>query len=496
MSKSTLAQKLFLHGGVYAFSRLLNQGVGFLLLPILARYLGPEGYGVFSLATTTAGIASIVLLQGVPGAWFRLRFARSEQDRLESDSVALWYISASLITGIGLACLIGEPLTRHWLPGVPFYPILLLALFVEACVELVSVFQRKHQAEQRPVAFLWISVLRNLASLTLALVFVVGFARGVQGRLEGELLAVGCLTVWLFVGFRPRAPWRLSWSHLKPLLSYGLPLVPHQLAGVVNQAIDRPLVNHFVGLAEAGLYAMSYKVASVGFVVSSALNQALTTLVYETLTDYESLPEAERTRRAGEVRKSGLYLTSAAAACLLGIAAVGRETLLFVASARFETAWRLMPVLCAGMLVLSIYQPLANMMIFFNRVRWLPVATIGAAIVNVGLNWWLLPITGIMGAAWATLVSNLVLLAIAARLTAPLFRVYDWTKVGAVVILTGVGLGTFYTCDASMSSLGLRLAAKLATLGVVVLGLQTVTGVSLRDLRTLLRQRSRKGQEQ
>lgn len=491
MSQSTLAQKLFVHGGVYAFSRLLNQGVGFLLLPVLARYLGPEGYGAFSLATTTSGIVAILLLQGIPGAWFRLRFTQPEETRRAFDSLSLWYLIGSLGLGIGGLCLVGPPIAQRWLPGVPFYPVLILALLVEACVELISIFQRKEQAAQNPIGFMIIAVARNLASLVCALLFVALFERGVRGRLEGELLAVGALILGLLIRMRPLAPWRVDWSNLRPMLVYGMPLIPHQLAGTINQAIDRPLINNYVGLAEAGLYSMSFKVATIGYYVAMALNQAMTALVYDALTGYDELPQREQEARATEVRRSGLYLTSAVAGCLVGIAAIGRETLLVMASARFEAAWRLMPLLCAGMLVLAIYQPLANMMIFHNRVRWLPVATISAAAVNIGLNVLMLPRIGVIGAAWATLLSNAVLLAIVARLTEPLFRVYDWKKVSYVAAWTGVALLGFYLLDASIQSLPLRLVVKLAVLGVAIWGLKILAGVRVNDLRALLRKRKR-----
>lgn len=491
MSRTTLAQKLFVHGGVYAVSRLLNQGVGFLLLPVLGRYLGPEGYGVFSLATTVAGIVSIVLLQGVPGAWFRLRFGQTDADKHAFDSLSVWYVIVSLVVGIAAMCAVGPYLAERWLPGVPFFPILLLALVVEACVELVALFQRRQQAEQKPVRFLVVALVRNVASLGSALLFVAVLERHVRGRFEGELLAVGALSLGLLLHFRPVAPWKVDWSQLKPVLIYGLPLIPHQLAGVVNQAIDRPLINSYVGLAEAGLYSMSYKVASIGFIVSMALNQALTSLVYDALRGYDELPQSERELRAREVRKSGLYLTSAVAACLLGVAAIGRETLVFMASEKFEAAWRLLPLLCAGMLLLSIYQPLANMLIYFKRVRWLPVATIGAAAVNIVLNIVLLPRIGVIGAAWATLLSNLVLILTVTRLTADLFRVYDWPKVIGVGACTAVGLAGFFVLDTHVALLWVRLACKLGVLVVVVFGLKALVGVRFADLKALLRKRKR-----
>ena len=61
-----------------------------------------------------------------------------------------------------------------------------------------------------------------------------------------------------------------------------------------------------------------------------------------------------------------------------------------------------------------------------QRQRTLGVLSLGAAIVNVGLNVWLLPWVGVVGAAWATLAS-FVLLAVATTWVALRAQPMPWS---------------------------------------------------------------------
>jgi O-antigen/teichoic acid export membrane protein len=487
VSKATFTQKLFVHGGVYALSRFLNQLAGFLLLPVLARYLGRDGYGMLSLATTVASITSIFLMQGLNGSWFRLRFKYRDSELHAFDSTILWHVLGSYTLGIGLLCVVGPTLAAQWLPGVPFFPILLLALLVETGTELIGLFQRKEQAEQKPKRFLVLALSRNGLSLAMALTFVAALERGASGKLEGELLAVGGICFWLMVALRPLPPWKADTNKLKESLRYGLPLVPHQLAGTINSVADRALINYFVGLGSAGLYAMGYKLVSVAFVISTSLNQAFSSLVYESLTGSEALADAERHQRLAAIQRSALYFVTAIACCLLGICALGRETLVIMASHEFEAAWELLPILSAGILLLSAYQPLSNMIIFNNQVKWLPIATIVSALLNIGLNVILLPRVGVIGAAWATLLSNLALFGITVVVSTRFAQTYQWRKLATIICASAAGFTLIWWLDATLNDIATRLVSKIGALAFLMLVLLWLSGVALRDLQSLYR---------
>src|SRR5262245_31676842 len=95
------SRTLLFHGAVDTASRVLNQGAGFLLLPLYAHLLGSFGVGVIEVMTVARTFVGIVLSQGLDTAWFRLRFQlEHETERRTFESTIFWYLVASGVVGL------------------------------------------------------------------------------------------------------------------------------------------------------------------------------------------------------------------------------------------------------------------------------------------------------------------------------------------------------------------------------------------------------------
>jgi O-antigen/teichoic acid export membrane protein len=158
-----------------------------------------------------------------------------------------------------------------------------------------------------------------------------------------------------------------------------------------------------------------------------------------------------------------------------------------MASHEFEAAWELLPILSAGILLLSAYQPLSNMIIFNNQVKWLPIATIVSALLNIGLNVILLPRVGVIGAAWATLLSNLALFGITVVVSTRFAQTYQWRKLATIICASAAGFTLIWWLDATLNDIATRLVSKIGALAFLMLVLLWLSGVALRDLQSLYR---------
>ncbi|GAB1400783.1 hypothetical protein MASR1M66_22380 [Aminivibrio sp.] len=52
-------------------------------------------------------------------------------------------------------------------------------------------------------------------------------------------------------------------AYLAHALRFGIPLIPHSLAGILNTSIDRLFITHMVGIADTGLYTVGYQIGTV-----------------------------------------------------------------------------------------------------------------------------------------------------------------------------------------------------------------------------------------
>ena len=494
---SSSAVRLFFHGGIYTLSRLANVALGVVLLPLYARHLGTDGFGTISLMATVGGFLGLVIIQGLPGAWFRLRFDEADEAGIRKfETTIVWYLIASGLGIVGLVTLLGTPLSRWVTPGIPYLPLGLLTASAAFANVFPALYERKLQVEERPVAFGIFNLGRTLLQAALVVVFVVALDRGARGAIEATTLAAGINMIGSLIMIHPGS-WRLvSKPRLARSLGYGIPLVPHSLAGLINDLIDRILVNSMLGLSAVGVYSMGYRIASLGQVVATSLNQAFGPIFVRILND------ADAARRDGDARKADAelqragrlgLLTVAGAGCLVvALTAVAREVLMVLATPAFQDSWKVVGVVGGGVIAWACYFPFSQAILYNPaRVRWLMATTGLAALVNIGANLVLLPKLGIMGAAWATLVSDVVL-AIVAYLFArkSTFVPYERGRwLGALASL-GAGLAGLWVLDSMVDTIALRLAAKMIWAALTALLALRISKVSWSAVQQLA---SRKG---
>lgn len=490
----SLSQRLFKQGGVYALSTVANQGITFLLLPLYAKVLGDAGFGVVELMVTVRELLALVFMQGLVGAWFRLRYQPDVEAELHTfETTVVWYLLGSGLVMVLAISLFGPWLARAATPDVPYFPLGLLTVAAAALNVYSMLYERRLQAQERPIAFALFTVLRTIVQLVAIIAFVVVLGRGVQGKLEADAIVRGGIALLALVLIRPRAPWKGSLAALRMSLRYGLPLVPHGVARHINAAIDRIIVNYLLGLAAVGVYSLGYRIASIATVVALALIQAFAPIFVRAMReadDAEARGDTKGALRARrEITQTSLVLVTVVICMSLAICAVAREGIRLIATPEFADSWTVVPLVSAGVVAWACYftfvQPIAYNL---SRAWTLSGVSISAAAINVAGNFYLIPRFGIIGAAAATLASNSAAAVVAfwlGKAATPL--PYHARRWGAVLGSCALGLGGFWSIDAAMDSMPLRLLTKVAWLIATVVAILLAANLGWSKFRALLK---------
>ena len=457
--KTSLSHRLLAHGAVYSLSQLANSSIGFLLLPLYARLIGTDGYGIISVLTTLGAFLGLLFAQGMQGAWFRLRFdARSQEDLRVFETTILWYLAATVSPTVLLLCLFGNWLMPRVAPGIPFYPLGFLTVIGAALWLVSSLYERKLQAEQHPFPFAVYSCFRTILTLVSIVYLVAVLKRGAQGRIEAGTISAGLTAVIAVYLLRPASPKHFSVATAKRCLGYGIPLLPHTLAVLANDLVDRLLVNGLLGLGMTGVYSMGYKVASLLTVAATAFNQAYVPLFTKALSDTHVLAgkgDCQQSRaQLRAIEKSGLAFVSGICCLSLYLTAVAREILLFIATEEFQESWEVVALVSSGTVAISCYYIFAQPMFYdYALVRFGILVSGSAILLNVAANLILIPLLGIMGSAWATFFSNTLMAALSLWFSRKSVKIpYRWTRWLGVLITTVAGLTVLFGVDSLLAS--------------------------------------------
>lgn len=382
-------------------SILLLQGISFISAPLFSRLLNTEGYGNLSSFSVWAGIASTVLsLQSFSTlANARVEFPEGEQPAYQSSVMALSVLSF----GVGgvLMLLLSGPIAA----GLKVERWLLALLFVQAFGTFgVNFLSSKFTYEFKAEKNMFLSLFIAAASMGAALLLVLRMPMEQRylGRIAGNVLVygltglAGCL--WLLRrGRRLFVP-----KYWKFCLVLGIPLVFQNLAYSILGSSDILMLKQMAGAGDSGIYSLALNLSGIMFTIFTALNNSWVPFFFDDMKEKRH----QQVIRQGE-RFLELYTVLSA-----GFVLLVREVYLIYAKESFWSGVELIPLFTAGYFVNALCTFPVNYELFHKKTGVVAAATVVSALLNLALNYTLILLLGITGAAIATLASHLIQFAI------------------------------------------------------------------------------------
>jgi O-antigen/teichoic acid export membrane protein len=378
-------------------------------------------------------VAKIVFRLGLDAGFFRIHYeltTEAERRRL-AGTVSLFAagVGAALLAVVALFA----PFLTRALFGptpVPMHWVVLVAADV-AVGTLAFVPLSLLRIQDRPGAFSAFSAARHTVNIVLK-VMLVRSGWGVAGILWSDLAATVVFSLALLPILARQAALAFSPALLADALRFGLPKVPHGLLIQVQNLADRKILDLFVTRSEVGLYQMGYTFGQGVKFASSAFEPAWGPFVYAQL----GAPEARTTlaRVAGHV-------FAVFAGATLAVAVLGDDllTLFTPRNPAFRAAAPVIPVVALAYLLHGVFLLTSIGIGIEKKARYYPVGTAAAAATNVGANFLLIPRLGMIGAAWATVLSYGVMAALGFTLSRRLFPIpfegRRWLGAGALALV-------------------------------------------------------------
>ena len=387
------------HALIYALARGIPGLVLLASIALYTRLVPPAEYGMYALAVLCVNTANIIIFQ-----WLRiavLRFLPAHQHDLRA-------FKATVLRCFGVCTLVAAvcAVLTALVTGKPSLVATALALLIaQAWFELNLEWAR---AQLRPLRY----GIMNFAKVALAL--AIGGLLALRG-MGGFGLLLG-LTVGTAV---PAVLSSRSWLDVRPrhatllireeIVRYGLPLTVTFALGFVLAMSDRLMLAWFLDEEAVGLYAVGYDLA----------RQSMGMLMM--IVSLAGLPLAIRAMESGkpaalraQLNANATALVSLAAPCCVVFVLLREDIARVVLGEQYGiVAAQVMPWIAVGALLegaKSYYVDHSFHLSKTTRVQALVTAI--AVLVNVLLNALWIPRSGILGAAYSTVISYAVAIAL------------------------------------------------------------------------------------
>jgi O-antigen/teichoic acid export membrane protein len=459
---------------------LVPRAGAFLLLPIYAHFLTRADFGTVSLASSAALLLAITYRLGLDAALLRLHHDLPAPDRraLYATIAAICVACAASVTL--LVALASIVLGRRLGDGI--VPVVLLALGIGAFNTFQFVPSVWFRATDQTGRYLVVALaaFAVVALVTVALVVALGL--GAVGSLTGQLAGAIVMAAVAVAILWAQRPWSYRSDLARTSLDFGLPLLPHTLAGWLLNVSDRWILGLLLGLAAAdalaaiGVYSMGYQLAYAIGLIAVSFNAAWLPFLY----------------RVGETSAGPAVVAASTTIVIAGflgmagvLAVIAPDVIDLIAPPSYAAAADVTVVVAFASALNAASLMLASGVYLVRDTRRMPLLTFVAAATNVVLNIVLIPRLGIMGAAWSTLAAYGVLAVLTGWLAAQRYPLtLDVARLAAAALIT---VGAAFAARAVWpAGSDLAAAAHVALALVVVVGIGLVVRTPARRLRTAL----------
>jgi O-antigen/teichoic acid export membrane protein len=431
---------------IYGSGRTVLQVMSFITLPLFTRTLSPEDYGVIETIGTLTSVVALVAILGLDLSSERSFFdygVEATNKRRAVVSTAFW---ALLVWSTGLVlCLVAASSSlARWLFGDTLYGSLIAIALVVVLLRVLTDFcldwlRRQH----RPLRYSLLSCAGGAGSTALALYLVVFQRLGLLGYYAAFVVSSVLVLGAAYWSVRPMIARTFDRRELRTMLRYGLPLLPVMASNWVIQLADRLFLLHFAPLSEVGLYGLGVRLSNLLLMAITAFCIAWSPYFLEL---HREDPLRERQVRA-------LVLTHVTVSLCFGalcLTVFAREFFLTVTAPAFVAAYSVVGLLSACNVLIGINAITQAGITVSRRTFYFTQYALISMAFNLGLNWLLIPLWGMVGAALATLLTYTILASLcywrAQRLDP---TPYDSRRLGAILLVTALlgGLGTIVNVD-------------------------------------------------
>lgn len=371
--------------------------VQYLLLPYYTNILSTSEYGIVdnlqNFTTLLVPIVSLTISEGV----FRYALDKNyEKAKVFSNGMMINIIGAivAMVLSIFVGIIVKSEELRIYIALVSANVI--LNFLRTNCAQYVK-------AVKSTILYTVDSILMTFVTVVASIILLSIFKMGITGYMLGYIIGNAVSFVFLFWRGKLYKDFSYSWFSkdlCKVLILFCIPLIPNTICWWISNCSDRFMITYFLGVAENGIYAISYKVPTIVTILVGIFIQAW---------QISANQAADDKHIAQYYTKIYKYLDTFVVCMSTVIILFSRVIIKIMAAEAYYEAWMYVPCLIFAICFYSKAQLLGTIYTTFCQTKMAFVTNFIAAIANIVGNFILIKQMGVMGAAIATAISYVIL---------------------------------------------------------------------------------------
>lgn len=391
--KGIMNNRILKNGSLSMFGSILIRAVDLISIPIFTRLLDTSTYGRVSVFTTYVQIFVVLLSLDFHGSVPRatLEYKKEKEQYYRATLLFSFFWTVTVIALLNVCHEWTEKLLSM---GQMEFNILLIYSFSFFVIqyksnEYIFNFQYKNN--------IIMSFGMALGNLGLSVLLVVSFFS--ENRFLGRIIGAAVPTVMIasvvLIHYLKSGKGGRKKEFINYALKFGVPLIPHDLSHMILSNSDRIMIQNMIGNAQSGVYSLTYNVGLMLHVITEGVGNVWRPMLYRYLEE----GKWQVVRRYARIYLMGFTIVTVV------VISISPEIIKIISAKEFWDGINLVMWVCLATYFIFVYQLFSNVEFYLKKTPFISAGTILAAILNIVLNIYGLPVWGYGFAAISTVIA-------------------------------------------------------------------------------------------
>lgn len=367
--------------------------ISFFLVPLYTYVLTASEYGIVDLVVTVGTVAIPILTLNISEAVMRFALDK-DADKEKITQIGTRILLIGMLVGLLMfpVCGFFNKISQYS-AYIYFYVISLAASQLYLC---------DLRGKELLIYYAIGNVLNTFFIAVLNILFLLVLKEGIEGYLKAYIIANVLTAIYAIIvgkGYKSFYSLRIDKKLLLQMVKYSIVLIPNSFMWWIMNSSDRIMVSGMVSVAANGIYAVSYKLPTLVSTLTTIFNQAWS---YSAIREEGTEDECEYNNKVFKA------LIGMAMLIGIGLLTFAKPFLSIYVSKEYYVAWKYMPFLTVGCVYLTMASFMATSYTVHKDSFGYLFSGMFGAIFNVVMNFMLIPLIGVYGAAIATCISYIL----------------------------------------------------------------------------------------
>ena len=398
--------KLFLNNFlIYGLGGTISKIIPLIMIPIVTRLMpNSEYFGTSDMLSTILSFASAFAIMGMYDAMYRMFFEKDDETyKKEICSTAFVFtIGTSLIVFI-LLIVLKNQLADWFLDDKGLSNLIYITAVATLVGATNSIVSAPTRMQNKRIIYIVMNAVTPIVSYSISIPLLLTGHYLIALPLAGMISAVLSEIVFLILNRKWFSFKMIKLKYIKPLVALALPLLPNFIIYWIFDSCDKLMITKMIGIGAEGVYSVGSKLGHASQLIYTAFAAGWQYFAFSLMKEKNQVKSNSRIFE---------YLGIISFVCSMMVFALSDPIFKLLFEEEYHSVFIVAPYLFLSPLLLMLFQVIDNQFLVVKKT-WpnIFILTVGAGL-NILLDYLLIPILGIEGAAIATLSGYLVSLVI------------------------------------------------------------------------------------